>query len=327
MESSGSRRIHIVSAGYLRRFGQRGLVVRHDVATGSDAEKGVTSVGWQLDYWGPDQQLADEVERSLPVCEDAVLRMLRRLDSRWPLASSDRAQLAQSISIHIVRTGAFRVFLRGVTEEAIDDARRQERLAPREFRAAAQIFRGYRMHANALLGQISRIAGLLCSMQWSLVRFDKDLLVAGDQPVVILPLQRIAITPASAMPSAGFVDTLEIRFPLDPRTLLLMCWAEPADPPVPFQGTYAQTCNANCSQRAQALGEWFFRPRTTPPFLAPPLMQPSVHPLSTELWSDYSAEAASSSGRRRAADALVAQIVEAQEPRDRVRWVVPRPAA
>lgn len=301
--------------------------MRHDVATGTSAEKGVAGVGWQLDYWGADQRVADEVERSLSVCEDATLRMLRTLDRRLPLASPDRAELAQFIAIHIVRTGAFRVFLRGVTDEAIEDFRAQERLAPEAFHAAAQIFRGDRMHADALLGQIGRVAGLLCSMQWSLVRFDADLLIACDQPVVILPMQPTAMTPASAMPDSGLANALEIRFPLDPRTLLLMCWADPKDPDAPLRGTFSQACNANCSQRAQALREWFYRPETTPPFLVPPLMEPSVHPLSTELRSDYGLEVAMRSGRRQAADALMAQIVEAQEPRDRVRWVVPRAAA
>lgn len=240
---------------------------------------------------------------------------------------SDRAELAQFIAIHIVRTGAFRVFLRGVTDEAIEDFREEERLAPETFRAAAQTFRGDRMHADALLGQISRIAGLLCSMQWSLVRFDADLLIAGDQPVVVLPIQPTALTPASAMPDSGLANTLEIRFPLDPRTLLLMCWADPNDPDAPLQGTFSQACNANCSQRAQALREWFYLSGTTPPFLVPPVMQPSVHPISTELQSGYSLEAAVRSGRRQAADALMAQIVGAQESRDRVRWVVPRAAS
>jgi hypothetical protein len=57
-------------------------------------------------------------------------------------------------------------------------------------------------------------------------------------------------------------------------------------------------------------------------------MQPSVyHPISTELRSNHNVQAAMRSGRRQAADALMAQIVEAQQPRDRVRWVVPRAAA
>jgi hypothetical protein len=272
--------------------------MRHDVASGTEAEKGVGGVGWQLDYWGPDQQLAEEVERSLSVCEDAALRLLRTLDRRWPLASTDRAQLAQFIAIHIVRTGSFRVFLRRVTDEAIEDSRQRERPAPEAFHAAAQIFRGDCMHASALLGQISRIAGLLCSMHWSLVRFDRDLLIASDEPVVVLPMQPTAITPAAAMPNSGLANTFEIRFPLDPRMLLLMCWADHQELDAPLQGTFAQGCNANCSQRAQALREWFYRPGTTPPFLVPPLMQPSVHPMSTELRSDYNLAAAMRSARR-----------------------------
>jgi hypothetical protein len=94
--------------------------------------------------------------------------MVRTLGQRWPLTPSDRAQLAQFVAVHIVRTGAFRAFLERVTDEAIKDSRHEERLGTEQVRAAAKIFRGDRMHANALLGQIGRVAGLLCSLQRSL---------------------------------------------------------------------------------------------------------------------------------------------------------------
>lgn len=42
---------------------------------------------------------------------------------------------------------------------------------------------------NALLGQISCIAGLLRQSMGSLVRFDGDLLIVDDQHVVILRIE------------------------------------------------------------------------------------------------------------------------------------------
>ena len=95
------------------------------------------------------------VEQSLGQCEGPTLRRLRDLDRDlgrvWPLTVENRALLGQFIALHIVRTPAFGLYLRLVTEDAITDERGRGRVPPESFDAVAQMFRGPRMHANALL--------------------------------------------------------------------------------------------------------------------------------------------------------------------------------
>ena len=315
-----------MSAGYLRLFGENSIVMRHSVRTGLLTLEGVAGVGRQFDYWGSNRQLSDAVEQSMTGCEATAIRILRSLDTRWPVSDTERVAVVQFVAIHVARTPTFRIFLRRTTEEAIEERVRPQ-VQSAAFHTAANVFRGDGMHANALLRQISRIACVLASMQWSLVRFDSDCLITSDQPVVVMPLKATAITPASAMPESGFADTIEIRFPVDPRTLLLLSWAESEDHAVPLEGSLDVASNVNCSTRAQAFEEWFFRPGTRPCFLAPPLMQPQIHSAAPYLLPPYGLRAAIKSGRRQAAEALMTQIVEDQDPTDPVRWVVPRAKA
>jgi hypothetical protein len=316
------RNIHIVSAGYLRRFGVDGHVMVHDVATGESKRRGVRAVARRRDWWGTEPGLSEVVETSFNQCESPALRSLRALDKDWALTAESRALLAQFIAIHVVRTPAFGTFVRGTTEAAIDDFRDRGTIAPESFDGAADLFRRPRMHANTLLGQITRIASLFCSMQWVLVRFNEDLLITSDQPVVALPCMPPGRQAnAAAVPPTGWVDTVEIRFPLDPKTLLLMTWSDDEDPPAPLDGGFNQACNINASLSQQADKEWFFRPDTFPHRLAPPLLRPLVLPISSELLGRYTAVDARGSKRRGAANELIEQILRENGPRDVVRWV------
>lgn len=105
-------------------------------------------------------------------------------------------------------------------------------------------------------------------MHWCLVRFDRDLLATSDHPLVIIPFGPYTLNPASVIPESGLVDTVEVRFPVDPRTLLLMAWSDPGAPDS-VVGTYRAACNSNSAVVAQALEEWFYLPGTTPSFLVP----------------------------------------------------------
>jgi hypothetical protein len=147
----------------------------HDVATGESKRRGVRAVARRRDWWGTEPGLSEVVETSFNQCESPALRSLRALDKDWALTAESRALLAQFIAIHVVRTPAFGTFVRGTTEAAIDDFRDRGTIAPESFDGAADLFRRPRMHANTLLGQITRIASLFCSMQWVLVRFNEDL--------------------------------------------------------------------------------------------------------------------------------------------------------
>ncbi len=313
------RRNHTVSAGYLSRFAKGGRLTVHHATRGT-REDGPRAVGFQKDFWGP-ARLAREVEEAFNKCENPALRALRKLSERWPLETPERALLAQFLAIHVIRTPAFSVFARRSGVESVRDVAQRHRLAPDEVAAATEWIMGPHMHANALIGQIGRIASIFSSMQWTLVQFDHDFLITCDQPVMLLPLVSTPITPASSVPPNGFPATVEVRFTLDPRQMLLMTWAEIPDSEHPIKGTHSQACSVNCALQAQALEEWVYRPGTTPPFLSPPLLQRRIYPISFELISGYTFKVATQSRRRVEADRLMAKMIEEDAPRDRMRWV------
>lgn len=86
--------------------------------------------------------------------------------------------------------------------------------------------RGDGVHADTLWRRVIRFASFLCSMHWTLVEFEDDWLITGDQPVVLLPPIPQLVTPASALLPAGLSYTLEGRFTPYPRRALLMTWSE-----------------------------------------------------------------------------------------------------
>ncbi len=317
------KRHHTVSAGYIGRFAHNHRVSVHKV-TGGVSEIGPRAVGFQNDFWGSDG-LATEVEQAFNKVENPVLRMLRNLPERWPLSTADRGALAQFVAVHVIRTPAFGAFARQAGDRALESSVREvaarHDIDENELAAAAQVMKGQRHHVRTLLGQIGRIGSMFSNMQWNLVQFDQDWLITSDQPVVMLPLQGGVVSPASSMPISGFRDLMEVFFTIDPRQMLLMTWAEAPDSAQPLSGSYRQACSVNCAVRVQALTEWVSRPGSTPPFHAPPILEPRIYPISTELLPGYTVQVAANSHRRAAANQLMAKVIEENAPRDRMTWV------
>lgn len=321
--TSTPRRNHTVTAGYIGRFARNGRVIVHR-QDGSESEIGPRAVGFQRDYWGSDD-VSRNVEQAFSTVENIALRMLRDLGERWPLSTEDRGALAEFVAIHLVRTPAFGAFIRQAGGRALDKAVQQQAarhgVTEAEVAAVARSMRTQPYHVNTMLGQIGRIGSGFGNMQWNLVRFPRDWLITSDQPVVAVPAADGVVSPASALPAFGLLNAMEVFFALDPRQLLLMSWANQPDAEQPLSGTYRQACSINCATRAQALTEWVSRPGTRPPFLAPPILEPTVYAISTELLPGYSAKVAAQSERRTAANRLMMRMIEENAPRDRMRWV------
>lgn len=316
---SAYQKNHTVSAGYLRRFAKNGQITVHH-ATRGVRDIGPKAVGFQRDFWGPNE-VAREMEAAFDQCENPTLRTLQTIAEQWPLDLPVRALVAQFLAIHVIRTPAFGIFARRVGVGSLQEVAQQHQMTPSEIAAANAWVTGPHMHANMLLGQVGPIASIFSNMQWTLVQFDDDLLITCDQPVMLLPLAPAAITPASSVPANGFPRTVEVRFTLDPRQMLLMTWADAPDTERPLKGTYSQACSVNCALRAQTLEEWICRPQTSPPFLSPLLLKHRIYPISTELLPGYTVQIAARSRRRTEADRLMNQVMEEDLPRDRVRWV------
>lgn len=296
--SEPPRKIHIATAGYLRLFGAESMVAVRDVASGTEKLEGVTGVAWRPSWWSDAPGVAEAVEASLSRCEDQALRTMQQIDSLWPLENAKRAALAEFVALHAVRGPSFRTLLHATAEEAIADVRSRHELSA------------------------ERIGSLLMCMRWDLVRFDDDLLTTSDQPVVCMPFLAPGRQPnPAAVPPFGYMNSMEIAFPVNPRRLLLATWADGDD--AILAGTLQQACSANCSVTGQADAEWFFKPGTFAPRRSPPLLEKRALPIAPQLIPGYTAQGAAASARCRSAEQLMNEMIQSNAARDRLRWIVP----
>jgi hypothetical protein len=176
---------------------------------------------------------------------------------------------------------------------------------------------------RALLRQLPRIGGLLCSMHWTLLEAEEDWFVTSDQPVVLLPYQPSPHSPASAVPPLALAATLEARFTLDARRALLLSWHDGTDSRSSIMRD--QAASINCGLEAQALQEWFSRPGSRPPILSSQTLQRRLYPVSLELLPGYTVARATESDRRQRAETIVLGMVRDQTPASEVRWVTVAP--
>lgn len=173
-----------------------------------------------------------------------------------------------------------------------------------------------------MLKDVPRIASILMSMCWTLVQFDGPLIGSCDQPVVWYPLlQPRHHAPIRAIPRSGFMETAEVRFPIDPWQVLLLSWAPQPDLDHPVLGELRHAADVNRSTQAQTDRDWFYQPGTVPPFLAAPRVDWACEPLSYDLVPDYSLDVAIASRRRADADKLMAGLIESGATNE-MRFVV-----
>ena len=305
------RRIHLVSQCLIRQFAKDDRVtVRQHGELEQGQQRRVASVGWRPGWWGSDGNLTRDVEELLRHTEDRAAPVLREIDAKWPLDRDARAELAQFVAIHVVRGSAWRDAYEMASLNAMSEELKRQRFGDQVERMAFAEFVSDPLRTSAMLRDIPRVASILMSMCWSLVRFDEALLGCGDQPVVWYPLlpprQRAAI---SAMPRRGFMDTIEVRFPVGPSQLLLLTWAPRPDFASPVPGGFRHAADVNRSTRTQTDRDWFFRVGTRPPLLAGANLSWDCEPLSYELLAGYSFDVARTSSRRAQADELIKELV------------------
>jgi hypothetical protein len=313
------RKIHVASQTYLRNWTQAGRVLCTSVPEGRAEPRRIEQVGFRNRWWGSDARLAAEVEKRLSGVESDATPLLRNPTANWPIEGKRRAQLAQFIAMHIVRSPAWRQWyddqLLVTTVEAME---REPERADLHFTAGMRLREdGHRV--MAAMRQLPTLATILASMQWTLIEFDRRILAVSDQPVS--PVRLADGSPVAAMPHTGFMATLEIRVPLSPTVALLLTWQDRADTPAPIRGSLAHACSLNLSTITQADRQWFRHPEGHTPRLMPPLMQPVANALSVELLDGYSMQASAGARRRRDAQVIVDQVI-AKEITNRLTWVM-----
>jgi hypothetical protein len=316
------RRIHLASRCYVRGWADNGRVFVQDGDFSLEPEpRTVASVGWRNTWWGADAQLSAAAEARLQRVEDAAAPILREIAPRWPLSRDDRATIAQFMAIHTVRTPAWLDTYAAISMEAISEELRRGRWNEEVEKAAVKRFLGDRLRVETLLKQIPRVGSVFMSMQWSLVRFADPLIASCDQPVIFVPHVSSGRHPIQPMPRRGFMETAEVRFPIDPWHVLLLSWSPQPDNIDLARGEFRHAADVNRTTLAQADRHWFHRPGRRPPLLSPPMLDFSCEPISYDLVPNYSFEAAAISRRRSEADKLMKALIESQVT-DAMRFVV-----
>lgn len=212
MEFPAVRKAHIVPVSYLRNFAcddRIGVCLVEDGRHFTNAPK---NVGWRKRYYSrtrPDGTRIDDVEWSMSQVEGAVAPLLREVDQRWPLDNSAKATLAEFAALQLLRGPRFRHWGEQQLEQSIEEMGADEGLKglPSEYglpvrrqdveRVADQLRTDTQRHVR-MLALISKIASILGSMHWTLLRFDAPLLAASDHPVHVWPMERTSSRPLLA---------------------------------------------------------------------------------------------------------------------------------
>lgn len=314
MEPAPSK-IHLATKAYLAGWTARGLLRPVDVRFGLQKVKSPAAVAWRRDWWGADDPALNRAcEEACGRLECVMPALLAEVEQRWPLAVEDRAVLAQFVALHIVRTQGFADWFAWERENSLEEFR--DRFTKREgFDVFRREMRTDRQRALKILRMINKLGTLVASMHWTLIRFREPVLITSDQPVCPVPLLADGTqAEVAAMPATGWIDTIEVRFPLTPRLALLgTWWVAPHGEPV--EGSWAHAVNLNGAVRAQAYRQWFQTPHREPALPPAITREPVLHfaPISPKVIPGYSTQAARESGLRERTKAEGERLIELQD--------------
>lgn len=320
------KRNHIVTAGYLRSWAAADGRVAVQHLRGGTAHRSLPEKAGVRNGWWGDQSTAKGVETLLSDFESTALPTLQDPTAAWPLQLDRRRALALFLAVHVVRSPAYRERLKALVDKNVSDIRR-------EFPAWAQAVPDHlhqylssrAFEVESSIGNITRIASVLSSMHATLMEANRPAVLTSDHPIAIVPLTLRPSAPVDAIPATGFLDVLEVRFPLNPRHVLLLSWHQDTDQPHPVRLTEQNLANCNRAVLAQAEYQAFHHPSWSPPIVAPPWQLGPVEPLAPRLLDGYNEEAARTSQRRLRASALVNDMIR-EDIHDSLRTVnVTRP--
>jgi hypothetical protein len=308
-------KIHLATKAYLAGWASEGLLRPMHTRFGAQKSRSPAAVAWRRDWWGAGNP---DLNR---VCEDAcgrlesvVPELLTEVEDRWPLELEDRAVLAQFVVLHIVRTQAFADWFIGARENSLETFR-DRFTVPEGFERFREEMRSDKRRALKILRMINKLGTLIASMHWTLIRFDEPVLITSDQPTCPVPLlEPGAVAPVAATPETGWIDTVEVRFPLTPRLALLGTWWM-AGHGAPVDGTWAHAVNLNGAVRAQAHTQWFHSLDRAPALPAAISREPMTQfePISPEIIPGYSMQVARESDLRERAKVEGEKLIESQD--------------
>ena len=200
---------HVVAQSYLRPFAdatnrvkviEQGKLLRHP--------RSIRKVGGEEFFYSvltADGGLDHRIEVELLQRTDKIGGdLLQRLcGGDFPLLGSERSTFASYLALQITRSHAYRD-----ASEWMD----AQRTGARQ--------RHLEQYAVEMLRPVGHLTDVLANMRWRLVTFSDDCLFTSDAPLVCWNRERGADGRNTPM------DADEVRYPLTPRSALVLCWAD-----------------------------------------------------------------------------------------------------
>jgi hypothetical protein len=322
---------HIATKSYLKGWADpearnKLACVLLDDPLGLSEKKHPRRVGARENFFGANPDIRRRAEERFNKFESKGIEALRRLEDAWPPEGETRSDIAALVGVHMVRNPAF------IARATLLSEAEAERKMPayRKTMSGEQIgtmlthFRSIEFKIDYMLSLVLKQASLLAGMHWTVIEFPDPLLATSDQPVSVVPILEDGETAnIEVFPQTGFLGTQEIRFPIDPKRALLMTWIEGFDTERAVRASDDIAAEMNRTTIAQADREWFHHPARRPTRLKQAdLADRFCRPISQQLASDYTPEAARNSGRRRTAEKTLEEMIEG-EVSNEIRWSQP----
>jgi hypothetical protein len=260
------------------------------------------------------RQPAGRCERECGKIETPLPELLADVEARWPLDQKERFGLAMFIALHVLRTPAFSDWLEVKRAATLEDYRDQFS-NKRKYERWRELMLSDGERAKRILSMVNKISTIFGCMNWTLLRFDEPLLITSDHPVCPVPIiddgADRAIHP---MPDEGWMNTIEVRFPLSPRLALLATW-HMSEPQSSISGTWEQAVNLNACVRTQADRHWLYTPARMPALPTAIFREPvtSFLPIAPDVLPGYDAAAAKASKLREGTQKEIDKLIESQD--------------
>jgi hypothetical protein len=262
----------------------------------------------------------DRLDPAMGVLEGKALKLIRSAEDRWPLTAADRGLLAEYLALQLMRGPSWREWYPTMIASATAVIRAQEPERDDDVIAAvAERAMTDEQRHQVIVESLGVLGTVFTNMHWTLLRTGEARLATSDQPVVPVPFTAAELSPVSAVPLAGTIETSEYRFALSPRLLLLMTWVDDHGPEPIAKLDIRHVRSHNSVVISQADKQWFHHPSRAPDRAPGPW-----EPISLRLFGDaYYPH----SERRVHVQHAVDEMLEASPPELNIRiieWGVPR---
>jgi hypothetical protein len=296
---------HIIPAVYQRNFADGQQVAVHFVDRDTCEIRNVKTAGTRRAYYRrtrPDGSEIDDIEASLSVLEGGMRPVFDEIRAGESLTLERKSVLAQFFGMQMARGPAFFSDRTELMSDIVNQLSVTD-IQPKALEAAGddvfvvrqQVLETQLSTTTQFVTMLSvgvKLAAVLGSMRWHLLRFDGPVLAYSDHPVVVWPADERLVEPFDR-PRLGPLSAVEVRVPLAPDLAVLMTWSDIPDTPTPLTAAARFAGELNAFVVAQADLQWMHHPGAEPP--VPPGF---FGPMSRSFEVGYSALSLAKSQRR-----------------------------